>query len=164
MTRATTAQQVGAVANASESVPRRRWHPNGYKVSIYSSLLMALAIGVFFIGMAGWAPSGDWQTTADFTVPWVLLTYVWIQMGSLIVVGAGTKNQMWLDALTSIVPLFVIVYVLLQHYAGYVALSPFQARTAWLIAYTMLLDLVIDLGVTVLLSRQVVDVGGGGVA
>jgi hypothetical protein len=30
-------------------------------------------------------------------------------------------------------------------------------------AYTMLLDVVIDLGVTVLLSRQVVDVGPGGV-
>ena len=164
MSRGLTPQQVGAIAGSAENVPRRRWHPNGYKVSIYTSLLMAVAIGVFFIGMASWGPSEDWQATADFAVPWFLLTYVWIQMGSLIVVGAGTKNQMWLDALTSIVPLFVIVYVLLQHYSGYVALSPFQARTAWLTAYTMLLDLVIDLGVTVLLSRQVVDVGGGGVA
>jgi hypothetical protein len=42
-------------------------------------------------------------------------------------------------------------------------LSSFQAKTAWATAYTMLLDVVIDLGVTVLLSRQVVDVGGGGV-
>lgn len=33
-----------------------------------------------------------------------------------------------------------------------------------MIAYTMLLDVVIDLGVSVLLSRQVVDVGGSGVA
>jgi hypothetical protein len=61
------------------------------------------------------------------------------------------------------VPLFLIVYVLLQHYGGYVVLSPFQAKTAWVTAYTMLLDVVIDLGVSVLLSRQVVDVGGSGV-
>ncbi len=46
---------------------------------------------------------------------------------------------------------------------GYVALSPFQARPAWVTGYTMLLDVVIDLGVSVLLSRQVVEVGGGGV-
>jgi hypothetical protein len=84
-------------------------------------------------------------------------------MGSLILVGAGTKNQMWLDALTSIVPLFLILYVVVQHHSGYVVLSSFQAKTAWATAYTMLLDVVIDLGVTVLLSRQVVDVGSGGV-
>jgi hypothetical protein len=70
---------------------------------------------------------------------------------------------MWLDALTSVVPLFVIVYVILQYYSGYLELSQFQARTAWVTAYTMLLDLVIDLGVSVLLSRQVVDVGASGV-
>ena len=46
---------------------------------------------------------------------------------------------------------------------GYLELSDFQAKTASATAYTMLLDLVIDLGVSVLLSRQVVDVGGAGV-
>lgn len=56
-------------------------------------------------------------------------------------------------------PLFLIVYVILQYYSGYLELSPFLVKTAWVTAYTMLLDLVIDLGVSVLLSRQVVDVG-----
>ena len=63
-------------------------------------------------------------------------------MGSLILVGAGTKNQMWLDAFRSIVPLFLIFYVLIQHYSGYVELSHFQAKTASVTAYTMLLDFV----------------------
>lgn len=163
MARIVDARHLGAIAAAEHTVPRHRWHPNGYKISILSSLTIAVLIGVFFIGMAGWAPSEEFQSTADFLVPWVLLTYVWIQMGSLIIVGAGTKNQMWVDALTSIVPLFVIVYVLVQHHAGFVPISPFQIKTAWLTAYTMLLDVVIDLGVTVLLSRQVVDVSGRGV-
>jgi hypothetical protein len=145
-------------------LPARRWHPRGYQVSILSSLFMAIIIGAFFIAMAGWSPRQDWQELADFSVTWILLTYIWVQMGSLILVGAGTKNQMWLDALTSIVPLFLILYVILQHYSGYVILSPFQSKAAWVTAYTMLLDVVIDLGVSVLLSRQVVDVGTGGVA
>jgi hypothetical protein len=133
-------------------------------VSIVASLLMAVVIGLFFIARAGWGPSEGWQQFADFSIFWILLTYIWIQMGSLILVGAGTKNQMWLDALTSIVPLFVIVYVILQHHSGYIVLSSFQAKAAWITAYTMLLDVIIDLGVSVLLSRQVVDIGGGGVA
>ena len=163
MAQALSTRQLAAALEAEHAVPTRRWHHNGYTISIASSLLMAVAIGLFFIAGAGWSPPEIWQEQSDFAVTWLLLTYIWIQMGSLILVGAGTKNQMWIDALTSIVPLFLIVYVVLQHYAGYVVLSSFQVKTAWVTTYTMLLDVVIDLGVTVLLSRQVVDVGGGGV-
>ncbi len=163
MLQSTAASRVAGVIAAEHPVPKRRWHAKGYAISISSSLLMALAVGLFFIAGAGWTPPETWQVQSDFAVTWILLTYIWIQMGSLILVGAGTKNQMWIDALTSIVPLFLIFYVILQHMSGYVTLSPFQARTAWVTAYTMLLDVVIDLGVSVLLSRQVVEVGGGGV-
>jgi hypothetical protein len=155
--------RVASIVETQHRAPARRWHATGYQVSIFSSLFVSACIGVFFIAMAGWGPSQDWQELADFSVTWILLTYIWVQMGSLILVGAGTKNQMWLDALTSIVPLFLILYVVVQHHTGYMVLSSFQAKTAWATAYTMLLDVVIDLGVTVLLSRQVVDVGGGGV-
>ena len=124
---------------------------------------MTACIGVFFIGVAGWSPPVFYIELGDFIVTCILLTYIWVQMGSLILVGAGTKNQMWLDALTSMLPLFLILYVVLQHHSGYVVLSSFQARTAWLTVYTMLLDVVIDLGVTVLLSRQVVEPIGEGI-
>ena len=156
--------QPATVAAASTSpVPVRHWHPNGYTISVVSSVLIALAIGLFFIWGKGWSPPQSWAGDADIYVTWILLTYIWIQMGSLILVGSGTKHQMWVDALTSILPMFVIVYVILQHYGGYIELSPFQIRTAWVTGYTMLLDLVVDLGVTIILSRQVVDVSGGGV-
>lgn len=163
MSRAHPAPAIAAVVGSDRPFPVHRWHPNGYKVSIASSLSMAVVIGVFFFGKAGWSPAESWQMQADFAVTWILLTYIWVQMGSLIVVGAGTKGQMWIDALTSIVPLFLITYVLLQHYGGYVVVSKFQIKTAWVTAYTMLLDVVVDLGVTVLLSRQVVDVGERGI-
>ncbi len=157
------APQIASMMGDRHPLPARRWHANGYMISIASSLLIATMIGVFFIGMAGWTPPESWQSRADLTVTWILLTYIWVQMGSLILVGAGTKNQMWLDALTSIIPLFVIFYVILQHYGGFIVISQFQVNTAWVTAYTMLLDVVIDLGVSVMLSRQVVEVGGGGV-
>src|SRR5262245_47827878 len=162
MQQSLSARNIASMAVAEHRLPVRRWHPTGYQISIFSSLFIAVVIGVFFIAIAGWAPSAEWQELADFSVTWVLLTYIWVQMGRLILVGAGSKNQMWLDALTSILPLFLILYVVIQHLTGYVVLSSFQAKTAWVTAYTMLLDVVIDLGVTVLLSRQVVDVGGTG--
>lgn len=67
------------------------------------------------------------------------------------------KTRCGSDAFTSVVPLFLIFYVLIQHYSGYIELSHFQAKTASVTAYTMLLDFVVDLGVSV------VDVGAGGV-
>ncbi len=164
MQQSMSAQRAALVSQGVHAVPVRRWHPSGLQISILASLLIAVAIGVFFIAMRGWSPPAEWQVQADFAVTWILLTYIWVQMGTLILVGAGTKAQMWLDALTSVVPLFLIVYVILQYYSGYLELSHFQAKTASVTAYTMLLDLVIDLGVSVLLSRQVVDVGTSGVA
>ena len=159
-----TASQMAGMIESDHPLPRRHWHGKGYAISIWSSLIMSLVIGLFFIAAAGWSPPAQWLGRAEFAVTWTLLTYIWIQMGSLILVGAGTKNQMWIDALTSIVPLFMISYVILQHHGGYVVLSSFQINTAWVTAYTMLLDVVVDLGVSVMLSRQVVEVGGGGVA
>ncbi len=117
------ASNVASIVGAERRPPVHHWHAKGYAISIASSLVMAVCIGIFFLGMAGWKPEPSWQTFADFTVTWLLLTYIWIQLGSLLLVGAGTKNQMWIDALTSIVPLFLIFYVVLQHLAGYIELS-----------------------------------------
>ena len=162
MSQPLSSAQLAAMLEARQVIPARHWHPSGFKVSVFASLLMGAAIAVFFIWKAGWSPPETWKG-GEFAVAWILLTYIWVQVGGLVLVGAGSKNQMWLDALTSMVPLFLILYVLLQHYTGFVELSAFQATAAWLTAYTMMLDVVVDLGITVLLSRQVVDVGSSGV-
>ncbi|KAB2919816.1 MAG: hypothetical protein F9K29_04300 [Hyphomicrobiaceae bacterium] len=163
MLQSSQAKRAAIIGQAEHPIPVRKWHATGHLVSIYSSLIISIVIGVFFIAMRGWSPADDWQMHTDFIVTWLLLTYIWVQMGCLILVGAGSKNQMWLDAFTSIIPLFLIFYVIVQHYTGYLILSVFQTHASLVTAYTMLLDFVIDLGVSVLLSRQVVDVGSAGV-
>jgi hypothetical protein len=108
------AQRAAIVAERGHAVPVRRWHATGHCIGMLSSLLIAVVIGVFFFGLRGWSPPEAWQIKADFAVTWLLLTYIWVQMGSLILVGADTKNQMWLDAFTSVVPLFLIFYSLIS--------------------------------------------------
>ena len=54
MSQSLTTQQMAAILRAEHSVPARRRHLNGYIVSIGSSLLVAIAIGLFFIAGAGW--------------------------------------------------------------------------------------------------------------
>ena len=95
------AQRAAIVAEMRHAVPVRRWHAIGHFISILSSLGVTVVIGVFFFALRGWSPPEAWQIQADFSVTWLLLTYIWVQMGSLILVGAGTKNQMWFDAFTS---------------------------------------------------------------
>jgi uncharacterized protein YggE len=55
----------------------------------------------------------------------------------------------------------VVVYVIVQHYTGYAVLSEFQVRTAWVTAYTMLLDVMVNFGVSALSGRRATDVTGG---
>jgi hypothetical protein len=104
--------QLSAATQTGRPIPMRNWYPSGYRLSVWSSLLAAVAIGVCFIGGAGWRPPEGRESDAAFGVTWLVLTYIWFQMGSLVVAGAGSKSQMWVDALTSIVPLFLIVYLL----------------------------------------------------
>ena len=69
-----TAPQVASMLEAGHQLPARRWHTKGYAISIASSLIMALTIGLFFIAMHGWSPPQSWQGQADFAVTWILLT------------------------------------------------------------------------------------------
>src|SRR5687767_3200348 len=93
MQQSVSAARVASIVEGQHRSSVRRWHATGYQVSIFSSLFVSACIGVFFIAMAGWGPPADWQELADFSVTWILLTYIWVQMGSLILVGAGTKTR-----------------------------------------------------------------------
>ena len=87
MQQAYQGQRAAIIAEADHAVPVRRWHATGHFISILSSLGIAAVIGLFFFDLRGWSPPEAWQIQADFSVTWFLLTYIWVQMGSLILVG-----------------------------------------------------------------------------
>lgn len=127
----------------------------GHIISVAASAIAALAAALAFFGAPGWAPMMEQQMTMDFAVCWVLLTYLWVQLFSHIIFGTTSKNEMLVDMLSSIAPVLVISYVLAEYYRGDLQLSQFQANAAWLTAYAMLLDLVVDTGLAIALRRQV---------
>jgi hypothetical protein len=126
-----------------------------HHISIIASISAAVAIGIFFYWKPAWSPAADAQMPYDFAVMWVLLTYMWVQMGTHILFAAATRNQMLLDTLSSILPTLVIAYVLAEYYRGDLAASAYQLNTAWLTAYAMFLDLVLDLSIAISMRRPV---------
>lgn len=127
----------------------------GHVVSVIASLIASMAIVLGFFGWAQWVPAPDQQMFSDFAASWVLLTYLWIQLSAHIVLAPATKNEMLVDMLSSVLPVILIFYVLAEYYRNDLQLSAFQINAAWLTAYAMLLDLVIDTGLAISLRRQV---------
>jgi hypothetical protein len=121
----------------------------GHHISVAASLLAAVAIAVFFFGAPAWAPAADAQMLSDFGMMWALLTYLWLQTATHIVYGPATRNQMLIDMLSSIIPLLVVGYVIAEYYRGDLRASTFQINAAWLTAYAMLLDLVLDMSLAI---------------
>jgi hypothetical protein len=75
-------------------------------------------------------------------------------MAAHIVFATGTRNQMLIDLLSSLLPVLVIAYVIAEHYRGDLAASTFRINTAWLTACAMVLDLVLDLSLAITPRRQ----------
>lgn len=126
----------------------------GHVISVIASVAAAFAIALAFFGAPQWAPASDQQMFSAFAVSWVLLTYLWIQLSAHIILAPATKNEMLFDMLSSIVPVVLVFYALAEYYRGDLQLSDFQINAAWLTAYAMLLDLVIDTGLAIALRRQ----------
>lgn len=120
----------------------------GHQFSIAASVLAAFAIAAFFFGAPGWAPVEDRHMTSSFAVMYLLLTYLFLQMLAHIFYGPALRSHMLIDMLSSLLPVMVILYVLVEYSRGYLVISTFQLNAALLTAYAMTLDLFVDIGLT----------------
>lgn len=138
------------------------WTPfKGHQFSTAASVLAAAVIAVLFLGDpltpflgAGWWTPSEWtlseqqQIMSAFAVSYVLLSYLFLQIVAHIFCGPASPKQMLVDMLSSLPPLATVLYVLAEHARGDLALSAFQIHSALLTAYTMTLDLLVDIGLT----------------
>ncbi len=118
----------------------------GHHFSIGASVIAAVAIAVFFFGAAGWMPTEEGYLTSSFTLMYALLTYLVLQMVSHIFYHPPSRRQMLVDMLSSLLPVVILLYVLVDYSRGNLAVSTFQLNAALLTIYAMTLDLLVDIG------------------
>lgn len=126
----------------------------GHVISVAASVIAGIAIAAAFFGAPEWMPGSGNEMSSAFYVCWILLTYLWIQLSTHIVLGPATKNEMLIDMLSSILPVLVVLYAIAESVRGDLKLSSFQFDAACLVAYAMVLDLVVDTGLAIALRRQ----------
>ena len=121
----------------------------GHHFSIVLSALAGVVIcGLFFFAAERWSPLDQNQVMSAFAVLYVLLTYLVLQMVAHIFFGPASKKQMLVDMLSSLLPVAIILYVLAEYLRGDLILSLFQLHTALLTGYALILDLLVDVGLT----------------
>jgi hypothetical protein len=118
----------------------------GHHFSIGASVIAAVAIALGFFGAPGWTPTEGGDTAASFAVMYVLLTYLFLQMVAHIFYRPASRRQMLIDLLSSLLPVMIILYVLVDYSRGNLAVSTFQLNAALLTIYAMTLDLLVDIG------------------
>lgn len=118
----------------------------GHHFSIGASVIAALGIAVFFFGAPGWMPTEQGHLTSSFTLMYLLLTYLFLQMVAHIFYRPPTRRQIMVDMLSSLLPVVVLLYVLIDYSRGNLAVSTFQLNAAVLTIYAMTLDLLVDIG------------------
>ena len=118
----------------------------GHHFSIGASVIAAVAIAVFFFGVPDWMPTEQGHLTSSFTLMYVLLTYLFLQMVAHIFYRPPTRRQMMMDMLSSLLPVVILLYVLIDYSRGNFAVSTFQLNAAVLTIYAMTLDLLVDIG------------------
>lgn len=127
----------------------------GHYFSIAASVLAAVLIGAMFFGGLAWPPADEQPILSSFTVMYVLLTYLFLQLVGHVFYRAASRSQMLVDMLSSLLPVITVLYVVLDYVRGDLILSTFQFNVALLTGYVMSLDLLIDIGLTLWPQRWV---------
>jgi type III secretory pathway component EscT len=118
----------------------------GHHFSIGASVTAAVAIAVFLFGAPGWMPTEERHLMSSFTLMYVLLTYLFLQMVAHIFYRPPSRRQMLVDMLSSLLPPVILLCVLVDYSRGNLAVSTFQLNAALLTIYAMTLDLIVDIG------------------
>jgi hypothetical protein len=127
----------------------------GRRFSKVLSVLVAVAIWYFFMQMRGWTPPVGEEVDYSTNVHRFLLGYLAVQLIVLIPTrGAGSTDEVWLDTLTSFLPLLLILYVLMLHWSNLERLPLEQLRYAKSTMGVMAIDFIVDFWLAVATQNQ----------
>lgn len=127
----------------------------GHVMRELSAIVMAIVIIVFFFMQEGYEPA----TAADgvfysFMAAIFLLIYLWIQSGGIALTGVPNSLAMATDAITSIIPLFPLLFAFFQYWSGDLTMTYFQLYFGYTAFVAIMFDVVVNLTLMIRLSRR----------
>lgn len=127
----------------------------GHIMRELSAIIMAVFIVLFFFGDTGFDP----QTPSDavfysFMAAIFLLAYLWIQSGGIALTGVPNSLAMATDAITSIIPLFPLLFAFVEYWSGDLQMTYFQYYFGIAALVAILFDVVVNLTLMIRLSRR----------
>jgi hypothetical protein len=127
----------------------------GRRISMLFSVLGAVAIWLFFFDMRGWKPAPGTESEISAYVHWVLLLYLGLQLTVLVWTSTGgSRGEVWVDTLTTLVPVCLVGYALVEHWRGLASLPLEQLRLAKSTFLTVSIDFIVDFGVAMATQRR----------
>jgi len=124
---------------------------------MFLSVLAAVGIWVFFIRMRGWAPPAGEEASYSTYFHWLLLAFLALQLTMLVFATRdGTTGEVWLDTITSLIPMLLAIYVLALHWGHHAELPLEQLRYAKSVSIVMAIDFLVDFAITLRAQRAVI--------
>jgi hypothetical protein len=123
-------------------------------VSELSAIAFAIYLGFFFFQSPDYMPPLQEAMRETYIFCGICTAYWWFQSGSLALSGAGSAVRMATDILTSLIPVMVAGYAIIDFGRGLLPLSEFKQYGVYFALSILLLDVTFNAMIMARLSRR----------
>jgi hypothetical protein len=119
-----------------------------------SAFAFAIYLGIFLFGSPEYKPPLELAMNRTFIFCGICAGYWWLQSGSLALSGVTSALRMATDVLTSLVPILVVSYAIIDFWRGNLPLSDFKQYASYYALSIVFLDVTFNAIIMARLSRR----------
>ena len=119
-----------------------------------SAFAFAIYLGLFLFGSPEYTPPAAAAMQRAFIFCGICSGYWWLQSGSLALSGVTSAVRMATDVLTSVVPILVVSYALVDFWRGNLLLSEYKIYASVFAMSILVLDITFNAIIMARLSRR----------
>lgn len=119
-----------------------------------SAFAFALYLGLFLFRSPEYKPPLEVAMNQTFIFCGICAAYWWLQSGSLALSGVTSSLRMATDVLTSVVPILVVSYAIIDFWRGNLPLSDYKQYGSYFALSILILDVTFNAIIMARLSRR----------
>jgi hypothetical protein len=123
-------------------------------VSELSAIAFAIFLGFFLFQNPEYMPPPEEAMERAFIFCGICAGYWWMQSGSLAMSGVSSSVRMATDILTSLIPILVVGYGLIDFWRGSLPLSTYKEYAAYFALVILIMDITFNAMIMARLSRR----------